>query len=250
MEGVKVMTADGKVDVARNINPTGRSTKKTVTTVKSSVIAKSGSEQLDVLPKNSSIVENRKQKKEEMRRAQVYAMNHILRKLEIEKFEQFKVDVATGKEIVTYNWHSDDSSGTPSPVQCRSGNIERGMENLKIRHGGELQESRDDIEGLEGSMQAQSSESQQIRRQTAPGSLSSSTLGAPSGDGDHNHTHTQSADVITSGVSLVRRRALARTGMVSNIRQAALEARETRRSEASTMLPTSRNAHLMRFGGV
>ena len=54
---------------------------------------------------------------EERHRAQIYAVNAVLRKLEIEKFEQLKADVASGKEVLdNSSWHSENSSGSPSPT--------------------------------------------------------------------------------------------------------------------------------------
>jgi hypothetical protein len=59
---------------------------------------------------------------EERHRAQIYAVNAILRKLEIEKFEQLKADVASGKEVLdTSSWHSENSSGSPSPTNRTEG---------------------------------------------------------------------------------------------------------------------------------
>ena len=53
---------------------------------------------------------------ENTHRAQVYAANRILQKLEMKKFEQLQMDAASGEVTFNNSWQSDCSSGNPSPT--------------------------------------------------------------------------------------------------------------------------------------
>ena len=53
---------------------------------------------------------------ENKHRAQVYASNKILQKLEQKRFEQLQMDVASGEVTFNNSWQSDCSSGNPSPT--------------------------------------------------------------------------------------------------------------------------------------
>ena len=53
---------------------------------------------------------------ENKHRAQVYASNKILQKVEQKRFEQLQIDVAAGEVAFNNSWQSDCSSGNPSPT--------------------------------------------------------------------------------------------------------------------------------------
>jgi hypothetical protein len=65
-------------------------------------------------------------------------MNAILRKIEHEKFEQLKVDVAVGKEVIVLDTscHSEYSSGSPSPTNRTSAPAQNNNDHLRSRSAG------------------------------------------------------------------------------------------------------------------
>ena len=75
---------------------------------------------------------------EDRRRREVYAMNAILRKIEHEKFEQLKADVAVGKEVIALDTscHSEYSSGSPSPSNRTSAPAQNNTDHLRSRSAG------------------------------------------------------------------------------------------------------------------
>lgn len=65
-------------------------------------------------------------------------MNAILRKIEHEKFEQLKADVAVGKEVIALDTscHSEYSSGSPSPTNRTSAPAQNNTDHLRSRSAG------------------------------------------------------------------------------------------------------------------
>mmetsp|Transcript_3106 Transcript_3106/g.3248 ORF Transcript_3106/g.3248 Transcript_3106/m.3248 type:complete len:228 (-) Transcript_3106:48-731(-) len=94
----------------------------------------------DVLPKEQDKM------KSPHDRAQIYALNKVLKKAEIENFEKLKADVASGKETFEpEGWCSDDSSVMPSPFDEEK----KGKTQIKERSHSQQNKTTSNIEILE-----------------------------------------------------------------------------------------------------
>ena len=92
-------------------------------------------------PKSSAAVAQKRTAIENKHRAQVYASNRILQKLEVKKFEQLQMDIAKGEVEFNNSWQSDCSSGNPSPTY----RVQHHSETLRSSSAGERKPSKSKV---------------------------------------------------------------------------------------------------------